>query len=1234
MRSLSSLICVLLYTAIAFAQSPHGNSIKIDCSNCHESTTWKIKGAVQYDHNQTGFVLTGQHKNAKCQSCHTTLVFTEAKSDCFSCHKDIHQNSVGFDCQKCHTTDTWIVKDIQRVHKLGRFPLTGAHQRAECTQCHKGFSNLNFQPIGISCYSCHANDFASAKNPDHIAAKFSSDCQDCHQMTDNTWAAKNFIHDFFPLTGMHKIANCFSCHAQGGSFSGLSKDCYSCHQKDFIRATDPNHVTGNFSHDCTQCHSINNSFNNSTFNHSVTNFPLTGVHASVQCASCHQSGYQNTSINCVSCHQQNYNNAANPNHVTLALSTDCQTCHTTTNAGFKPASFPVHNNYYQLIGAHAAIASNCATCHTTTNYGNTPNTCIGCHQQKYNNTTNPPHASTGFGIDCVSCHNQTAWQPATFNHDQQYFPIYSGKHNGKWNVCSDCHTNSSNYNVFSCINCHEHSKSAMDNEHQGITGYVWASAQCYTCHPRGTKEGAFNHATTNFPLTGVHLTVSCAQCHTNGYAGTSMLCVSCHQQNYNNAVNPNHVTLALSTDCQTCHTMTYAGFKPASFPVHNNYYQLLGAHAAIANNCATCHTTTNYSNTPNTCVGCHQLNYNTTTNPPHASTGFGTDCVSCHNQTAWQPATFNHDQQYFPIYSGKHNGKWNVCSDCHTNASNYNVFTCINCHAHNKPDMDSEHQGITGYVWASPQCYACHPRGTKEGAFNHSTTNFPLTGAHITLSCLQCHANGYVGTSMLCVSCHQANYNAAVNPNHTTAGISTDCKACHNTTAFTPSTFNHSTTTFPLTGAHVVVQQCSSCHVGTTTGTSPLCVSCHLAKYNAAVNPNHIAAGISTNCQPCHTTTAFAPSTFNHSTTTFPLTGAHVVVPQCSSCHVGTTTGTSPLCVSCHQAQYNAAVNPNHTAAGISTDCKACHTTTAYIPSTFNHTATGFALTGHHLTIQCSSCHVGTTTGASPLCISCHQQQFNTAPGHVAQSYPTACEMCHNSTLWNQTNFNHQTTQFPLTGAHISVTCSNCHITGYTGTPTACVSCHLAKFNATTNPNHVTLALSTTCQTCHTTNPAWQPATFPVHNTFFQLIGAHASIANNCTTCHHGNYNTTPNTCYGCHQTDFTSATNPNHVTPGFSHDCTVCHTQSVWQPSTFSHVPFQIYTGKHRNKWTTCGQCHPNSANYQEFSCFGCHSQNSMNNEHQNVTGYVYQNAACYNCHPTGNGDKFRSLPSDEKIN
>ena len=45
--------------------------------------------------------------------------------------------------------------------------------------------------------------------------------------------------------------------------------------------------------------------------------------------------------------------------------------------------------------------------------------------------------------------------------------------------------------------------------------------------------------------------------------------------------------------------------------------------------------------------------------------GFSTDCLLCHNMVTWLGATFDHDSEYFPIYSGAHRGRWSSCATCH-----------------------------------------------------------------------------------------------------------------------------------------------------------------------------------------------------------------------------------------------------------------------------------------------------------------------------------------------------------------------------------------------------------------------------------------------------------------------------------------------------------------------------------------------------------------------------------------
>src|SRR5690606_34676322 len=249
------------------------------------------------------------------------------------------------------------------------------------------------------------------------------------------------------------------------------------------------------------------------------------------------------------------------------------------------------------------------------------NTCFGCHAADYNQTTNPSHTALQFPTDCAACHAEDAWTPAAFeDHDTQYFPIYSGEHQGTWDQCTDCHTNPNNYAIYSCVVCH--TPSPTNQQHAGVNGYVYENAACLACHPTGDAQGAFDHANSNFPLTGAHVTVDCIECHASGYAGTPTDCDACHLPDYNQATNPNHISLNLPTNCAACHT-TDPDWNPALFPDHDDYYPLLGAHAAIANQCATCHNG-NYNNTPNTCVGCHLTEYNGTNDPDHQAANFPT----------------------------------------------------------------------------------------------------------------------------------------------------------------------------------------------------------------------------------------------------------------------------------------------------------------------------------------------------------------------------------------------------------------------------------------------------------------------------------------------------------------------------------------------------------------------------------------------------------------------------------
>jgi hypothetical protein len=1214
MRKLSSIILLVLLSASLIAQkSPHGDSFKANCDDCHKTDGWKVDlKTVSFDHSKTRFPLVGQHQSANCKQCHTSLEFAVAKTDCNSCHIDFHEQTVGTDCSRCHTPKSWTVTNITQLHQQGRFPLLGAHKTADCRECHKNMmssataasptaSFLRFDPLGVQCYDCHKANYESttspkhepinyppdnctvchkqnafswkfnhgtitgeckdchidnyntATNPNHISLNLPTSCKDCH--TTESWKPAEYRdHDAisFPIySGNHagEWNSCSDCHKNPADYGQFT--CIDCHEHSSGK-TDGNHdgVSG-YVYNSAACYACHpTGSEEGSMDHSKTAFPLTGAHTTTSCGDCHKGVYAGTPKTCASCHISNYNATSKPSHK-IPNSAFTEDCIVchTTAPGWKPATYPSHS---KLTGAHVPIANNCDDCHKG-NYTALPKTCNDCHSSDFTQSINPSHVSAQFPTTCPDCHSQTAWKPANWNHDGEYFPIYSGEHKGEWDNCADCHKNSSNYKSFTCTStCHLQPK--MNSEHQGVSGYQYNDPACLACHPTGKAEGSFNHSSSGFPLTGGHASDNCAGCHTAGYVNTPTVCNGCHTPDYNQSVNPNHITTNISTDCAVCHT-TALGWKPAAFATHNNYYAIAGAHIPIANDCASCHNG-NYVNSPNTCFGCHDANFNQTTKPNHAAAQFATTCESCHTQTAWKPSTFDHN------------------------------------------------------------------------------TVYPLIGAHATVAvnCDQCHAAGYANTPNTCVGCHQPNYNQAVNPNHTAAQFPNTCADCHTPAAWKPSNFNHDGQYFPVySGKHKSEWDlCSDCHTNASNYQQYTCTSsCHL---QPNMNTKHQGVvGYQFNspaCLACHPA-GTAEGAFNHSSSPFPLTGGHTNA-TCASCHTNGYVNTSTVCSSCHTPNYNQAANPNHTSLNISTDCATCHTTNpGWNPATFPTHNNYYVLAGAHIPVanQCAQCHNGNYNNTPNTCVGCHLPAYNqtTNPNHAAGQYPTTCATCHTQSAWVPASFNHNTV-YPLTGAHATVTnCNLCHVNGYTNTPNTCVGCHQANYNQSANPSHNALNLSTNCATCHTTNPGWAPATFPVHNNYYVLAGAHVPLT--CNVCHNGNYNNTPNTCSGCHMPDYTQATDPNHVTAQFPTTCAECHTQTAWSPSTFNHDGqyFPIYSGKHKNKWNTCSQCHPNAANYAIFTCTssGCHSQSSTNSEHNGVANYVYNSINCLNCHPNGAGDK-----------
>ncbi len=125
-------------------------------------------------------------------------------------------------------------------------------------------------------------------------------------------------------------------------------------------------------------------------------------------------------------------------------------------------------------------------------------------------------------------------------------------------------------------------------------------------------------------------------------------------------------------------------------------------------------------------------------------------------------------------------------------------------------------------------------------SFDHTSTGFSLTGAHINQTCRSCHLkpdpSGIVqqkfsGLSTSCTTCHTDNHYGQFTKN----GI-TDCTDCHGTENWKAVGFDHNKTAFKLDGKHINVP-CAKCHKPQQEGEALYvryklkefkCESCHL----------------------------------------------------------------------------------------------------------------------------------------------------------------------------------------------------------------------------------------------------------------------------------------------------------------------------------------------------------------------------------------------------------------------
>lgn len=489
-----------LRTRRAAGTGYHARVKEKECVECHTEHHGRSFSVVHFDtktfdHRETGFVLEGKHRNQECVKCHTpakvvakdvlqnsTLMasktFLGLPRECKSCHADAHLAQLGDQCQKCHGIDGW--KPAPKfAHDTAKYRLTGKHQQVECAKCHlvMPVDGKTIKYAGLEFDKC------SSCHADPHNGKFKKPCESCHNT--NGWregSAKNFDHATtrFPLKGKHASVRCEACHPPARNAAG-------------------GRIVQSFE---------------------VKNFQ--------QCADCHKDVHRGE-------FEARKDKGA------------CESCH--NENGFAPSQFQHATARYPLKGKHEK--TECKKCHGEVTVDvkgkNVPpdfrvkkfQKCADCHDDGHGGQF-VRRKDKGA---CESCHSEQGFLPPAFTlqeHAKSRFAL-AGGHEAV--PCGKCHPDKA-VNAKSTRQFTWKSEQQCESCHKDVHGGqfpVTRYAGCVACHaPKAWKDLLFAHDKTQFPLTGKHVGVACAECHKEmmivknekirRFTGAPMRCVDCHPE--------------------------------------------------------------------------------------------------------------------------------------------------------------------------------------------------------------------------------------------------------------------------------------------------------------------------------------------------------------------------------------------------------------------------------------------------------------------------------------------------------------------------------------------------------------------------------------------------------------------------------------------------------------------------------------------------------------------------------
>ena len=449
---------------------------KRECASCHNEHHGRNFRIVNFnendfDHNKTGFKLTGAHYKKDCKDCHQSKFISDSKlkkkskthlgldQKCVSCHEDNHQKTLGDDCGSCHNSEKF--KPAANFdHNKSDFKLAGGHLKVECSKCHQtekknGKDFTKYKGLKFAnCSACHSDVHKGA---------FGADCKSCHSVNGfNIINQQNFDHSKtkYPLIGKHQTVKCNDCHKGANKKKPLFAKCIDCHS-DFHKGEFK--VNGAVK-DCNSCHS-EKGFNISSFTleeHNKGKFQLTGAHLAVPCKNCHQQEkewkFKNVGLECISCHQNVHGTELAKKYLP---ENKCTSCHQTEN--WSTITFDHNSTEFVLLGKHKNVT--CGKCHYTKadtdqkvfKFSSLNKNCEQCHKDVHFAQFREGKITT-----CEKCHAFNDWKPEKFDHNKTKFSLDNA------------------HKKVPCIKCHP---STTENGNKFFV-YKLKEFKCATCHTK------------------------------------------------------------------------------------------------------------------------------------------------------------------------------------------------------------------------------------------------------------------------------------------------------------------------------------------------------------------------------------------------------------------------------------------------------------------------------------------------------------------------------------------------------------------------------------------------------------------------------------------------------------------------------------------------------------------------------------------------------------------------------